>query len=288
MPLMFSTNIVFGRAAITEVEPFTLAFLRWSLSALILMPFVIGTIRKEMDLVRKLGAQFLGLGFLGMWICGAIVYVALKDTSATNGTLIYTTSPVIVILLEYFFRGRKIALREAAGIILAFIGVWIIVFKGSFQNVLNLQFNAGDILFVLTAISWSVYSIFLKSKVFGPLQPFPLFALVAAAGALLLLPFSVYEVVVLDAIPTSARSWTLIAGIVVISSVLAFSAYSFGVHVAGPTTTSIFIYLLPVYGISLAVVLLGETLESFHYVGIVAVLAGVILATLPEGILRRA
>ena len=156
MPLMFSTNIVFGRAAITEVEPFTLAFLRWSLSALILMPFAIGTIREEMALVRKLGAQFLGLGFLGMWICGAIVYVALKDTSATNGTLIYTTSPVIVILLEYFFRGRKIALREAAGIILAFIGVWIIVFKGSFQNVLNLQFNAGEILFVQTAISWSV------------------------------------------------------------------------------------------------------------------------------------
>ncbi|MCJ8310670.1 MAG: hypothetical protein MJH08_16555, partial [Hyphomicrobiales bacterium] len=40
MPLFFSSNIIFGRAVADQVEPFTLAFIRWSLTALVLAPFV--------------------------------------------------------------------------------------------------------------------------------------------------------------------------------------------------------------------------------------------------------
>ena len=47
------------------------------------------------------------LGFLGMWICGALVYLALRYTTATNATLIYTTSSVMILLLDWALRDRS-------------------------------------------------------------------------------------------------------------------------------------------------------------------------------------
>ncbi|WP_163574693.1 EamA family transporter, partial [Klebsiella pneumoniae] len=59
------------------------------------------------------------LGFLGMWICGAGVYIALIATTATNGTLIYTTSPVMVLLIEIVVFRRRLSPWRLIGVVLA-------------------------------------------------------------------------------------------------------------------------------------------------------------------------
>ncbi len=92
-PLFFSSNLIFGRSTIPEVAPFTLAFLRWSAAALLLSPFLWMARDRLRTYVSDHPVHWLVLGFLGMWICGAGVYYALQFTTATNGTLIYTTSP---------------------------------------------------------------------------------------------------------------------------------------------------------------------------------------------------
>ena len=287
MPLFFSTNIIFGRAAVAEVGPYTLATLRWGFAALILLPFVWATLRLNLPKIVTLLPRLIILGFLGMWICGAIVYVALTSTTATNGTLIYTASPVLVILFERLFRGRKTGFREVLGIAIACLGIGIIVFKASLSNVAALEFNVGDLLFVGTALSWAIYSVLLKSDEVSELQTFPLFCLVAGMGAILLLPFSFYEIATSNTLPSSLYAWSLVAGIVVFSSLIAFSSFQIGVRIVGASTTSIFLYLLPVYGVALAVLFLGETFHFYHLAGIAAVLGGVILATFPKDALRR-
>ena len=285
MPLFFSSNIVFGRVAADQVEPFTLAFLRWSLTALILTPFVWTAIRDKSQFLRSQSRLLLTLGFLGMWVCGALVYLALDYTTATNGTLIYTSSPVLIILIEYLFRGRQLAWRESIGVIFALIGVIVIVVKGSLQTLLTLSFNVGDLIFVACAISWAVYSVMLRAPRLAPLQTLPLFMLIAASGALLLAPFAFFEIIWLQAFPTSSAAWINIAGIVILASLLAFSMFQFGVKVLGPSLTGIFMYLLPVYGVGLAVIFLGEELAYFHLWGVLLVLSGVILSTWPKKVL---
>ena len=239
-------------------------------------------------LIRQSLHQLAVLGILGMWICGALVYLALDYTTATNGTLIYTSSPVLIILIEWLFRGRKVGLREAAGVTIALLGVVVIVVKGSLEVLLSLTFNIGDLLFVGCAVSWAVYSVLLKSQQLLPLQTLPLFMLVAASGALLLAPFALTEMVWLQTFPTSTTTWLNIAGIVVLASLLAFSAFQYGVKVIGPSLTGIFLYLLPVYGVGLAVLFLGEELALYHLWGVLCVLPGVILATWPKKGLGKA
>lgn len=286
-PLFFSSNLIFGRGVVDEVAPFTLALVRWGAVAIALAPFIL----VEWDTVRALLTvslrRLLILAFLGMWVCGAIVYLALGWTSATNGTLIYTTSPVIIILIEALFFGRRIGWREGAGALVAFAGVATIVLRGDPLRLLSLDFNLGDLLFVAAAIAWATYSVLYRSGPLRAISNMALFAVVAAGGALLLAPFAAAEWYLGLPLPVTPAAWGGIAGIVFFASLLAFSGFQFGVRELGAPLAGMFMYLLPPYGVGLAVIFLGESLEPFHLAGIAMVMAGIVLATLPAGLFAR-
>ena len=280
-PLLFASNGVIGRATVAEVAPFTLAFLRWGACALILLPFVLGSGRACLELVKERPGTLLALGFLGMWLSGAGFYVSLQFTTATNATMIYTTSPLFIILLERILFARAIRGREVAGIVVSFIGVAAILFQGSILRLISGSLNPGDIGVVIAAASWAGYSIIFRGPRLSRLPIMALFGLVCAAGALLLLPVAAYEFLSGARMPSTGAAWQGIAGIIVFSSLLAFSGFQLGLRMMGASVTGIFMYLMPVYGVVLATVFLGERLQFHHVAGIVLVLGGVLLATLP-------
>ena len=82
--------------------------------------------------------------------------------------------------------------------------------------------------------------------------------------------------------PVTVSAWGGIAGIVVFSSLLAFSGFQYGIARLGASTASVFMYLLPAYGVGLAVLVLGEPFRLYHLIGIATVLGGLALATAPK------
>jgi drug/metabolite transporter (DMT)-like permease len=286
-PAFFSTNLIFGRHLVGEVAPFTLAFLRWSAVAVLLLPFLRGTGKAVLAIAAVRWRLLLLLGFLGMFICGGAVYWALAHTSATNGTLIYSASPVAILFADRLLNGRKIGARETAGSLVAFLGVAAILLKGDPSRIAAAGFNIGDLVFVAAAIAWAFYSVLLRAPAFAGLGNAGLFALVAAAGAATLAPAALAEYLTGAAMPATATAWRDLAGIVVFSSLIAFSGFQFGVRTLGPSLAGVFMYLLPPWGVALAVAVLGETLQGYHMLGIALVVSGVVLATLPAGLLKR-
>lgn len=279
-PLFFSSNLIFGRHTIPEVAPFTLAFLRWGLSALVLAPMVYAHGAQARAYVTRQPTHWLLMGFLGMVICGAGVYFALQFTTATNGTLIYTTSPLMILVIERLFRGRATSWREIAGIVLGFGGVAIIVMRGDLSALIELDFNRGDVMFVGAALAWAVYSVLLRGPRTAGLPVLSLFGLVAIAGTILLAPVAAWEFYSGARMPETWSAWGGIAGIVVFASLLAFSGFQYGVARLGASTAGVFMYLLPPYGVGMAVLVLGEPFERYHAIGIATVLGGLMLATL--------
>ncbi|WP_394689566.1 DMT family transporter [Hoeflea sp.] len=286
-PLFFSSNLIFGRSTISEVAPFTLAFLRWTAASIALLPFVWLARHRVRAYVTASPWHWMLLGFLGMSICGAGVYYALQFTTATNGTLIYTTSPLIVILLERLFFGRATGWRELTGIAIGFCGVAIIVLKGDLDRLAGLDLNRGDLIFIVAALSWAIYSVLLKGPRTAGLPVAALFGAITLAGALLLAPFALWEWLSGARMPVTVSAWGGIAGIVMFASLLAFGGFQYGVATLGASTASIFMYLLPVYGVGLAVLALGEPFHTYHGVGILTVLGGLVLATAPIGRLKK-
>ncbi|HEY7460032.1 MAG TPA: DMT family transporter [Xanthobacteraceae bacterium] len=281
MPLLFASNLIIGRASTALVEPWTLAFWRWALASLMLLPFAGRGIAAEWVALRAARREILILGILGMLICGGLVYVSLHLTTATNGTLIYTASTLVIVVLDAVWFRHPLTPIRIAGVIVGFLGVAAIVLHGEPQRLISLEFNLGDLGLAVCAVSWAIYSVMLKGERLRRLSTWPLFAAISVVGAVTLGPAMVYEAVALDAFPRGLASWSSIVALAIMPSVLAFGFYQVGVREVGPSVTGVFLYLIPVYGVLLAVFLLGESFQTYHAVGLVLVVAGVVLATDP-------
>ena len=279
MPLLFVSNIVVGRAAVGVVEPWTLAFLRWLLASLMLLPFGLDGVRRHAGHLARQGAILLLLGFLGMWVCGGILYVALAHTTATNATLIFMTSPVAIVALGAAVRRERLTAVRMLGIASALVGVATIVLRGDLAGLATLRLNPGDLGIIAAALAWAIYTILHKRDDLQSIPSSTLFLAVAIAGTATLLPMTVWEVASLRTFPTGLVPWIAILAIALVPSVLAFSAFQYGIKVVGPSATSMFMYLLPFYGVTLSVVFLGEELHLYHAAGLAFVLAGILLAT---------
>lgn len=282
-PFFFSTNIIFGKDAVADIAPYTLAFLRWFFVALILLPFMLKDKTKAINFVRNDTGLWLILGFLSMWICGGLFYYALNFTTAIHASLIYSTSPVWGILIQFIWYKRPIKIREVIGIAVAFIGVCYILLEGAPERLFTLKLNFGDILTMVCSIAWAVYAVLQKNDKTEQLSSITTLGLVAISGAMLLAPFAVYELVSGAPMPVTVSSWSSIAGIVFFASLLAFICVQYSIKQLGPTVMLLSQYLLPIFGTLLAVVLLGEEYHLYHFIGMVLALGGVVLASAPTG-----
>ncbi|MCZ8179675.1 MAG: DMT family transporter [Rhizobium sp.] len=280
-PLFFSSNLIFGRGITGEVGPFTTALLRWVGAALLMSPFIWREREACLTFVRQHTALWLTLGILGMGICGGVVYWALTVTTASNATLIYTTSSLFIILFQWLFQKRAITRRELFGMIIAFAGVVAIVLKGHPEALLDLTFNIGDLAILVAAIAFAAYSLLLRRPSVREMPPLPLFALLALSGAIVLVPPGVIEMASGCPLPDTLMEFAKLAGIILFASLAAFYCFQHAVQIFGAGIAGMTLYLMPPMSIVMAVIFLGERFESYHAVGIVLVTGGLVLATAP-------
>jgi drug/metabolite transporter (DMT)-like permease len=284
MPLFMASNVVIGRAAVEAVPPIGLAFWRWLVAFAILLPFAWIGLRRHWSVIWRKAPALLFLGALGMGICGAFVYIGLESTTATNAGLIYAASPILICLFGALFAGEGLVPRQILGIVLAIVGVLAILTRGAPWQLFTFEFVIGDLWIVAATISWAVYSVTIKHQHIG-LPTIPLFAAIAAAGVVILAPFYAWETASGAEMTLTWRAVISVAGVALISSVFAFGSYQKGIAVVGSSRAGVFMYLMPVYTALMAVLFLGEAFETFHLVGLLLIVPGVALATLPPGMI---
>ena len=281
-PVFFSSNIIFGRGILGEIGPFITAFIRWSGATLFILPFIWHDRKACIAFVRRHPRYWLTLGVLGMGICGGVVYWALTATSASNATLIYTTSSLFIILFQWLFQGRNLFAREIAGMLIAFAGVVAIVLQGDIGALLRLQFNIGDLGILIAAVAFALYSLMLRDPASKDVAPLSLFGLLAASGAICLLPLAMIDYLAGGPLPLTQMAWVKLSGMVIFASLAAFYCFQHAVRIFGPAKAGVTLYLMPPISIVMAIVFLGEQFHTYHAIGMVLVTGGVVLATLPK------
>ena len=100
VPLLWCTNYIIARLADGLIAPHALALGRWALAALLLLPWVGRGLWQKRAALRREWLHLLVLGFFGMYICGAWVYVAGHSTSGTNMALIYAATPMAIVAVS--------------------------------------------------------------------------------------------------------------------------------------------------------------------------------------------
>jgi len=272
-----ATNSIIARGGVIHVPPISLAFYRWFFVFLILLPFTINSILKNRNYLLKEFKQLFFLGFMGCGICGAFPFLAGLTTTVTNIGIIYTSSPIFIILISSIFFKEKIFRLQIYGLATCLLGVFLIIMKGKISLLLSLKFTTGDLWVLGAAIGWALYAIFLlrwKSR----FSFFARFCLIAFLGSVSLLPFTIIENIFIREINYDKYFyfWTLFAAF--LPGIIAYTIHQKVQKSLGTQTTGFILYLFAIYGAFYGIIFFNEKLEIYHYVGASLVFLGVFFA----------
>lgn len=281
-PIFMATNTIVARGGVEFIPPISLAFWRWFSVFLILLPFFYPEIIKKREILKKESFKLFFLGAMGCGVCGAFPFIAGLTTSMANMGIIYTSSPVFIILLSILFFKEKVSFNRVIGLILCLIGVFIIISKGKLQYFINFDFTSGDLWMVGASIGWALYSIYLlnwKSQ----LTLMTRFTMIAFFGFLSLSPFYILgsfffenEYFYKTNFDKNFFLWVLFAAIS--PSIIAFTLYTKLQKYVGASLAGFTLYLFAIYGAVFGIIFFNENLMMFHYFGAAFVFSGVYIA----------
>lgn len=276
--LFWSGNAVVARALRDVIPPMAMSLWRWLLALAIVLLLAWPALVRERAGLLAHWRVLLALGFFGVTAYNALLYSALQTTTATNGLLINAVTPVLIIVAECVLFGVRLSLRRWAGVAAALAGIVTIVTRGDLAALATLALNRGDLLLLIAAVTWTVYTLFLRRLPPG-LDPLAMLATTVGVGVLFVVPLFAWEYATGARTHWGPAAWLGIAYIGVFPSVLAYLFYNRGVQVVGGHRASMFLYLIPVFGVALAIGFLGERLAWFHALGMALIFGGIALAT---------
>ena len=272
-----ATNIIVARGGVEYVPPISLAFWRWLTVFIILFPFFYDEILKNKKYIDKEFWKLFFLGSMGCGVCGAFPFIAGMTTTMANMGIIYTSSPIFIIILSVMFFKDTINFSRILGLFLCLIGVLAIISKGRLDLLLNFKFTTGDLWMIGAAIGWAVYSIYLlnwKSN----FSLMARFTLIAFFGTLSLFPFYILEEIFYfnTVFNNNFFFWVIFAA--VSPGIIAFTLYTRVQKYVGASLAGFTLYIFSIYSAIYGIILFDEVLSGFHYFGAAFVFAGVYLA----------
>lgn len=276
--LFWSLNWVIGRAVVGKVPPVALAYWRWVLAVLFMLPFAIPQIRRAWPQIWRHRGVIALLALVGTGFHNLFSYLGLNYTTATNGVMLNSSIPVMIIVLGILFFGQRVTRLQLAGVVISLFGVLAILSKGHPETLAAFRFNAGDLIVLGSMLLWALYTLMLKWRPEG-IPPIAFLCVCGIVGVLAMTPVYAWDVATGAAI---SWSWPVVGALLYVGLFPSFIGYIFwnkGVEQVGPNVAGLFVHLMPVFGSVLSWLFLDEQLYWFHFAGMALILAGIFLTT---------
>ncbi|WYX61094.1 DMT family transporter [Achromobacter xylosoxidans] len=207
-PALFASNMVAARwAHDAALPPVFLAFGRWLIAFLILLPLAAPALLRHRQALWRGLPTLLPLAVLGMGVAVAPQYIGAQSTSATNIALIFSCSPILVALLEAIIWRKPLSPLRAAGLALALGGVLVVLTRGDAWALARLAFGQGDLWVLLAATGWAFYTVLQKRLTLPAVPDGARLAAMMLGGAIALAPFAGIEAAAGATPPGAIRAW---------------------------------------------------------------------------------
>lgn len=281
-PALFAANLVVARwAQGAGIPPVFLAFGRWALAFLILLPSTGPKLWAQRATLLANWPRILLLASLGMGVAVAPQYIGVRHTNAANVAIIFAACPALVTLIEMLGWRARVSRGQLGGMLLAVLGVFVVLSKGRIGALGGIEFGRGDVWVVVAACGWALYTVFNKRVPLPPLGSAVKLGALILGGALALAPFTALEAFSGE-VPNflDIRVYVALAFLAVVPSLGAYYFYDRLVAVAGPARASMSLYLIPLFATLSAWPLLGEAPHLYHVAGFGIILGGVALSSM--------
>lgn len=236
-----ATSFPVGQRIAPFLDPVLVVLLRFLISILVLSPFLFFT-----DMIKiPTGRRLLQFGAVGSAQAGffILMFLALQHTSSLNTSVIYTLLPSLAAIVSFYLLHERL---RALHLVLLPIGIlataWVI-FEGSFEKMVGLDLNPGDLIFGAGLLLLALYSVLLKKFHLGG-SPFDMvfWSMVCAIVPMALYSAALFGSVDFDHVPLDVYLWIVYLALM---TVFTNFVWAFGTPRLGPMKTMAYSYLIP-------------------------------------------
>jgi drug/metabolite transporter (DMT)-like permease len=275
--VIWGSTFVVTKGVNDQVQPFTLAFIRVAIGALVLLAGAF--VRQARGGAHSRWSALPWSTMLAMGLIGVVVYYAVFNyslvyTSASQGALVQSCIPAMTALVAVVWLREHASAQRWTGIVLSMVGI-AIVFSGSGADAGGGSMLGNALMFV-SAVLWGIYTSMAKRV--ADLDPLQVTAGILGAGALMLVPLAAFEVAAAGMPQINARGWLGLTYLGAGASGIAWMLYSAALKHVDASEAGVYTNLIPIVGVVMGM-MLGEPLTVRAIVGGVVVLVGVWLTS---------
>ena len=275
--LCWAGNAIVGRLAAGHIPPVTLAFVRWSLAFVTILPLAWNHLNRDWAAIRARLGTMISLSLIGIGAFTALQYWSLEHTTALNTLLLQSALPLFVAGWSLILLGVRLTLAQAIGLTVSLTGVLVILLHGDLTAIAAIDFNKGDVIFTVALLIFGLYSVMMLKR--PAIHDLSFVAFTFGCGSACLIPPLILELLWRGAIQLDLSNLLTVLYVAIFPSTIAYLCFNRGVALIGANRAAPFFHVVPVFGSVMAIVFLGERPQAFHLIGFALVLAGVFVAS---------
>jgi len=273
----WATNIILGRSLRSEIGPLTLTAARYVVASVVFALVLRGLPAEERRPGKDLPA-LLAMAATGIILFAPLLYFGLRYTTAVNGTLINGMGPLLTAVFAAWLIREPYTRRQLVGAVLAVLGVAVLISGGSLRAIREVGINPGDLLVLLAAAVWGLYSV-ASRRATRNRSPLSATAISTLMGLPVLLAAAILEQRVVP-VQFSPRLLVTVLYLGLVPAALGYFLWNAGVKKLGAGGAMVFYNMLPLYGAVLGFFLLGEQIGPPHLAGGLLIIGGGVVSAL--------
>ena len=277
--VLWSTVFPLVRTFPSDLSPIELSFWRWLFTFISLLPFVLGAIKDHWQLVVSNWRWIAPAGILGLSAYSLLMFEAGHTTNATNMSLFAATAPISMAILSRVFLKEKFSWPQITGLLIAVAGVLVLVLKGDFTQLAQLEVTVGDLWMLTAASFFAIYSILIRNRPEQMPQKVCMAGMMVFAMAILCPPMGIVAMKTDYHLP-EITTFLLILYIAAIPTLTGYLLWNRSVAHIGAARAGVVYYSIPLFSSIEAVFLLGEQVQLSQVVGGTLIIGGILLSSL--------
>jgi drug/metabolite transporter (DMT)-like permease len=274
--ILWGGTFTAGKLASHEAGPITVAFFRFLISVAFLLPqhaFMEGCLLPRKNTFKVWLLLSLS-SVTGLVLYNYFFIRGLALTEAGRGSVIVATNPALVYIGTVLFFKERLTLIRVVGIFLAILGTSVVVTSGSPLSVFKGSVSIGDVFMIFCVLTWACYSL-LGKILLSEISPISATLWSTVISLIFLLPLLLLSnEPVLAFLHFSFITWGSIIFLGLFGTVLGFTFFYYGILNLGPNRASVFVSLVPFFGILYGSLVFDEKITLYIVVGLILSLMG--------------
>jgi drug/metabolite transporter (DMT)-like permease len=283
------TAIKHLRSVLSPVDLVLARFLPVSIICLLYLVLSEKRRRESVILLRSSWARLIALGLFGGVGYNFFLYLGQGEIKPGAGALLTTLAPLFTLLLAIPLLKEKVPLRRIAGIIIAFLGLYVVirwgrVGAGRIAGISHAEAKYALII-ALAPLSWSIYTIIGKDLVkrHSPVTVTYLALIIGTVPLLIRADAGFFRTVA----SMGSSYWIALAYLSLLCTIFGFWIWVLGLKHLPATSVASFVYLNPPFAAFFGWLLFGEEITAMFLIGSAVVLAGLYMAQFSAEGLRQ-